>query len=320
MLLSRVAHSLYWMGRYLERAENSSRQLKVASEFYIELSGLDLKRATEEWDFLLHCFPIPEGHEIKTTPKADVCIRFLNYFLLNSKNPVSVISSIARARENARAVSETITREVIYNLNQAHRSLQRPGGKSYKDEGRALEAVAACQRDLLTTLGAIEHTLTRDQGWCYHKLGEAMERTQRTLIVLGARLPSLEVPSEDTASPLHFAGWRSLLANLASLENYRQVYGPRFERRQVLEFFIFNPGAPRTVNCGVRRMLGYLRQLPPHGPGVKSATREIGKLAATLEYDQEDILAMPDLGPFIRSSLDTLTRVHEAMTSPDQEL
>ncbi|MBX3120513.1 MAG: alpha-E domain-containing protein [Fimbriimonadaceae bacterium] len=320
MLLSRVAHNLYWMGRFLERAENSGRQLKVASEFYIELSGLDNDRANEEWNFLTHCFPVPEGHNIKTTPKSDVCLRYLNYFLLDTENPVSVISSVAKARENARAVSETMTREVIYNLNHAYRGLQRPGGRKYRDEGHALEAVAACQRDLLTTLGAIEHTLTRDQGWCYHKFGEAMERTQRTLIVLGARLPSLEVPSEDTASPLHFAGWRSLLSNLASLENYRQMYGPRFERRNVLEFFVFHPGAPRTVNCGVRRMLGYLKQLPPHGPGVKSATREIGKLAATLEYDQEEILDRKDITQFINDSLDTLTRVHEAMTSPDQEL
>lgn len=317
MLLARVANNLYWLGRYIERAENATRQIGVASDFCVEIAGLEPRRARDEWDLLSHCFPVVDGHRIKGKKSDTVTLKNINHFLVNPENPVSVYSSLTKAKENARAVSEALTREVVYNLNGAHTRLRRYTVKGIRDEGRAVNIVDLTERNILTTLGAIEHTLTRDQGWAYHKFGEAMERTQRTLFVLSARLPrSADVDADS--SPLDFAAWRSLLAHLASLENYRQKYGPRFNRHNVKEFLVFNPEAPRSINCGVRRMLGYLNQMPKNGPGIETAVRDVGKLAATLQYDQNDLMARPEIDDFIHQTLECLTRVHMAMTEPDE--
>ena len=319
MLLSRVANNLYWLGRYIERSENAARQIQVASDFSVEIAGLDMERAKEEWELLSLCFPVADGHTIKGARKYSIrAVRYINHFLVNPENQVSVYASLTKAKENARAVSETLTREVIYNLNESQRRLKRYTARGFKDESKAVEFVALTERSILTTLGAIEHTLTRDQGWAYHKFGEAMERTQRTLFVLGARLPQAQAGHETAPGPLDFANWRSLLSHLASLENYRQKFGPRFNGQNVREFLVFNDEAPRSVSCGVRRMLGYLKQMPIQGPGIESALRDIGKLNATLQYDQREIMEMDDLTPFVNDTLTILTRVHMSMTSPDE--
>ncbi|MGE0002208.1 MAG: alpha-E domain-containing protein [Fimbriimonadaceae bacterium] len=315
-LLARVAQNLYWFGRYVERAENCSRQIRVTADFYRELGGLSASAASDEWDFLAQCFPSPEKVR-ERTKEGNIALDHINHYLTNPKNTVSVAYSVAAARDCARATSETLTREVVVNLNDTHLRLSKMKNRLFRDSGKAYEEVDLANRQILLTLGAIENTLTRDQGWCYQKLGEALERTCRTLIVLGARLPNLKEVSE-TGSPLHFAGWRSLLAHLASLENYRQKYGPRFTSTDVTDFLVFNAGAPRSVNCGVRRMLGYLNQLPPEGPGIKLALREIGKLSATLTYDREQILEAPKLGDFVGTTLASLNQVHAALTDADQ--
>lgn len=276
-------------------------------------------RGLGEWDFLSQCFPNPDGPVPKASRAEDVALAHMNHFLANRANSVSVAYSVSAARDCARTTSETLTREVIVNLNETHQRLAKVSARPFRDITKAYEEVERTNRQLLLTLGAIENTLTRDQGWCYQKLGEAIERTRRTLIVLNARLPSLQ-NAKETDSPLHFAGWRSLLANLASLENYRQLYGPRFTSDDVTDFLVFNATAPRSVNCGVRRMLGYLNQLPIEGPGIRTAQREIGKLAAVMQYDKEEIKAEHHTGKFLDSAMRALDRVHAALTATDQHL
>jgi uncharacterized alpha-E superfamily protein len=169
---------------------------------------------------------------------------------------------------------------------------------------------------ILTTLGAIEHTLTRGEGWNYMKIGEAIERTQRTLFVLKTRLPSLAKWDQDSGSPLYFASWRSLLRSLASQENYRIEHGPRFQPEHVIRFLLFHPGAPRSVLCGVHRMIGYLKGMPEAGPASRDARRRLGKLSAQLEFDQDDLIKDGALIPFLEHATSELYQVHECISNP----
>ena len=169
MMLTRVANSLYWMGRYIERAENTTRLLNVANEFSLELENLDERRARAEWNCVSAGLPtpVPIGDESKPIP--ELTLDYFNSYLLDESNPVSVISSLARARENARSIGETLTREVQYNLNEAYSQLAAHRKKGVQSALRASDIAAATHRAILTMLGAIEHTLTRDQGWNYPK-------------------------------------------------------------------------------------------------------------------------------------------------------
>ncbi len=317
MLLSRVANSLYWMGRYIERAENANRHIVVASEFAVELEGIQEEIAHKEWQSLVASMPAA-GHvpfpEVQSGSTA--ALEYMVSFLVDPSNPYSVISSLGKARENARAVSETITFEITYNLNESYRNLSAIKPKSITDPGIAQDVATNTHNSILTTLGAIEHTLSRGEGWNYMKVGEALERTQRTLYVLKTRLPNLAQWDDETDNPLYFASWRSLLRSLASQENYRQEHGPRFVPDQVARFLLFNPIAPRSAACGIRRMVGYLQGMSDSGPATQEARRQLGKLAAKLEFEQDEIMQSGNLVPFIDNALASIYQIHESVSNP----
>ncbi len=320
MILSRVANSLYWIGRYIERAENANRHIVVASEFAVELEGINDAIAYKEWQSLVASMPSAQSKpvpKVKRVPKGgDDAMKYMVSFLVDKENPYSVISSLSKARENARAVAETITHEITINLNESHRQLNSIKPNAIADPGVAQEVAAKTHSSILTTLGAIEHTLTRGEGWNYMKIGEALERTQRTLFVLKTRLPTLAKWRGDSDSPLYSASWRSLLLSLASQENYRIEHGPRFQPEQVMRFMLFHPGAPRSVLCGVRRMIGYLDGMSDAGPATKDARRRLGKLAAKLEFEQAEIIEDDAIIPFLEYAISELYQIHECISNP----
>jgi len=308
MMLSRVAGSLYWMGRYLERAENVSRLLLVTAEDSSDLEGLDEERARVEWEQLAEAVPgwnpPPLGQESER--RAIACIESL---LLDSTSPVSVHSTLARARENARGVREAVTREIFENLNEAYQDLKRR--RRFRDRVVALETVVKSHRAILTTLGAIEHTLSRDQGWTFMKLGEVMARTLRTLLVLRAKLPGLR-SAAGADLPLYYARWRSLLRCVASLENYRRVEGSQVDPDAVVRFLLFDPVAPRSVRCGLARMKRSIDALP-RASTITRPARVAGTLLARIEYNDEEIMEEPNLTPFCDELIQEIHTLHDAL-------
>lgn len=311
-MLSRVATSLYWMGRYVERAENVTRMLLVTSEVSVDFEGMDAKLAQAEWDELALALPGSEISREGFTPEDGVGAPWIHSLLLGQDNPMSVLNSLGRARENGRAVREALTREVFLNLNEAYRALDERRRKSTRDPVATLDAVADTHRAILTALGAMEHTLTRDQGWTFLKLGEAIERTLRTLEVLRVKLPGLRERENQVDLPLYYARWRALLRSVASLENFRRVHGASLDPRAVVHFLLFDSVTPRSVRCGVVRMKNYLDQLPS-GRDMSQAQRIIGKALATVSYEDDRIMSSPDLGDACEQLIQELEALHVAL-------
>lgn len=310
-MLSRVAESLYWIGRYLERAENVNRLLLVTTEVAVEIEGLDDSLAQAQWDELLVAVGSNPDPGLKFAPESGLALPYVNWLLLDNDNPVSVRKSLGLARENARAAREALTREVFLDLNESHRELDRLRDDIPSDPVRALSEVSRTHRAIRTVLGAIEHTLSRDEGWDFMKLGEAVERTECTLWILGARLPHLEsLDSHDL--PLLYALWRALLRSTASLENYRAIYGPSMDPDMLLRFLLFEPTAPRSIRCGAIRMVRYLERLPRGGPGDE-ARRILGRLEARLHYDTDQILEEQGPVDFCMEAREDLRAAHDAI-------
>jgi uncharacterized alpha-E superfamily protein len=306
-MLSRVADSLYWIGRYLERAENVTRLLLVTSEISVEIEGLDDLVSQAEWDSLLLALPGGETVQRDFSPATGLVLPFLRGLLLDESNPVSVRHSLARARENARSVREALTRETFLTLNAAWRDLESAARQPLASPTEGFEAVGRVHEDILAVLGAMEHTLSRDSGWTFLKLGEALERTRRTALVLRAKLPHLD-PAAAGDLPLVYARWRGLLRSVASLENFRRQHGARLDPARVVRFLLFDRHAPRSIYCGLARMKNYLAQLPQRENG-EGAARILGRLLARVEYDDAQILEKPDLTPFLD---EVVARLHEA--------
>jgi uncharacterized alpha-E superfamily protein len=312
-MLSRVADALYWMGRYLERAENVTRLLLVTEDLTAEIRGLHEELAERHWQDLLAFFPgaVVDGAAARH-PGAAASLGYLHAFLVDEANPYSVAFSLGRARDNARSVREAITLEVFLMLNETYRDLESRSRAALRDLPGVRSALTATHKGLLSIAGAIDSTLTRDHGWRFLKLGEGLERTFRTALVLRAALPSLPERDPHVDPELTYTRWRSLLRGVSSLENFRQAHGARLEPRDVIRFLLFDGQAPRSIRHGVAAVqacLGAVAQTPEPG----AAARAIGKLSARLTYEADEVIRRAALGRFLDDVIDGLGKAHDAL-------
>src|SRR4029453_11301422 len=133
-------------------------------------------------------------------------------------------------------------------------------------------------------VGAIEHTSTHDEGWRFLKLGESLERSYRSALMLRAKLPALLAAEARGDPPPFHTPWASLPRGLSSLENYRRVYGARLEPNLVIGFLLFDADSPRSLRYGASVVRDSLAAIS--GPSeLTTPARIIGRLHADLRYD-----------------------------------
>lgn len=313
MILSRVADALYWMGRYVERAENVTRLLVVTEEMASEVVGLDEEVARAEWSDLHAIFPGADDAEPPRALRA-LAQAALSQLSIDPRHPHSIFFSLKKARDNARTVREALTIEVFVSLNETYRELEACSARQMSDLPTFRGALAATHRGILSTAGAIEQTLARDPGWLFLKLGESMERVFRTAVVLRVKLPGLLAQEPKIDLPLFYTRWRGLLRGLSSLENYRKKHGARMEPADALGFLLFDPQTPRSIRYGAATVKEILERISAGGQ-LSVPARIIGKLAADLAYQGDDVLGDGPAQRFLDHVLVELTRCHDTVST-----
>jgi uncharacterized alpha-E superfamily protein len=312
-MLSRVADAIYWMGRYLERAENITRLLLVTEDFSTETQGLEESIAHTAWKDLLAILPTAEL-SLPVSAFAPLSEPYLSAFFLDPQNPNSISFSLRKARENARAVREALTVEVFMSINETFRGVETYQKKGRTDLPGLRDALASTHKRIWSVVGAIESTFTRDEAWHFLKLGEAVERTYRAALILRAKLPALLASEPRADVPLYYTQWRSLLRSLSSLENYRRVYGARMEPDLVASFLFFDAQSPRSLRAGAATIKECLERIAG-GPDRTPAARLIGKLHADLCYADADAIHRAESPAFLDGVLDAVTRGHGALVA-----
>jgi uncharacterized alpha-E superfamily protein len=309
-MLSRVADALYWTARYLERAENTTRLLLVTEDLTTQMRAFNEKLAQAEWADLLTIFPggrvLPRGGR-----RGDaVALDHLTAFYAGADNAYSVAFSVRKGRENARAVREALSLEVFVNLNETHRTLEEHARRPFADLPTARAALSATHTGLFAIAGAMGYTLSRDEGWSFLALGQALERVYRTAAILRAKLPALLDRHAETE--LQHAQWRSLLRSLGTLENYRRLHGARMEPRVILHFLLFDPHAPRSLTYGTGAVQNCLARLG--GPTLTAPGRVVGRVHSQLSYGDAAALTREEaLVPFLDGVLADLVKAHDAL-------
>jgi len=245
-MLSRVADAVYWMGRYLERAENITRVLLVTDDFATETQGFAEDLAQAAWKDVLAILPSAELTR-PVSAFAPLSLPYLQAFFVDGRNPYSVHYSLRKARENARAVREALTVEVFTSINETFRAVEAHGERR-PDVTGLRDALASTHKGLFGIVGAIDSTLTRDETWHFFKLGETLERIYRTTLILRAKVPALTGGARSD-QPLYYTQWRSLLRSVSSLENYRRARGAAMEGDLVIAFLLFDPHSPRSLRA-----------------------------------------------------------------------
>lgn len=276
-MLSRIADSLYWLHRYMERADGMLRLLKTS---YI-LSFDKVQASGMTWQTSLEIFTALKPAEIDLLKENDAAS--LHYLLTETKNSNSLRSIITRARENARGVQDQITKEVWEQVNQIYHMVNH-AGLTEKITGSeaivAIDALIACSDQFC---GISDSTMPRGQGWNYMNLGKYTERCLLTVEFVYNFNKKIEFNLEIEQDILF---WRSLLLALSGYELHLKNYSNQNHNLNVTKQVLFDHFFPRSLYYALERANKYLSDITAVNPveGTNELKRSFGRLNSQVKY------------------------------------
>ena len=301
MMLARVADSLYWMGRYIERAEHVSRLSDVMLTASLDTSGDALLAARTVLGAVGETQIALEGKSAVDVAAA---------LVLDRDDPGSVIVSLARARENARQVRDQITSETWERLNLLFLRITGPTAAKHFDQA-SLPFLHEVISDLFLFKGAVDTTMSHGEGWRFLMLGIYLERAQ--LIV---RLLDVCFGEAGGGEPLndHLAQM-NLLRMACALEPYLRVYTADIQPKLIQEFLLFNEEFPRSIQFATARIEEHLKALASPGldQGSSAPERLAGRLSARLRFADLEEMASQGASSLLATVNQDCARIHEAI-------
>ncbi|MFN7918384.1 MAG: alpha-E domain-containing protein [Vicinamibacterales bacterium] len=304
MLLSRTADALYWLSRYLERAEHTARVVSARLDL-----GLDRRAGTDQWDFqrLFDCLRLSQTEAMPSTPAG-----LISRLFLDASNPESVTSYVSAARLNARQVREEISSDMWAHLNSLYLQLQEVVG----DESIVSRPHSIAQLVIegkLLFQGITDATMGHGEGWHYLQVGRFLERADATAALLDLHFRNAG-PGGHSANASH-TELIGLLRSCTALEAYCRFYTADVRPGRVLEFLLLSPEFPRSVRFAAGRLETSLRaaaQFASKRAGGK-ADRVAGRLHASLDYGQVDEILSDDPHSYLTGIAKHCAQIHTAL-------
>lgn len=240
MLLGRTANGLYWMGRYIERAENMARLVDAG----LRLALTRTENAIEEWTSVVISAGATNAFEAKH--KAYTAEAVSDFLLRDRSNPSSVLGSMETARVNARMVRTALTRETWESINEAWMAFERMLAMPFdqRDLPRLLDAI---KRETALIRGAFHGTMLRNEIFDFTQLGIFVERADNTARILDVKYYVLLPSVAWVGSSLDNYQWESILRSVSAHRSYRWVYEAEYKPVNIADFLILNRRMPRSL-------------------------------------------------------------------------
>jgi uncharacterized alpha-E superfamily protein len=303
-MLSRVADSLYWMSRYLERAEHTARLLGVNLNLMLEQSPA---AAGQRWARLLN--------SLQTRPPAgDLdAYRVTHHLAFDPANPSSVVASIAGARENARQVRECISSEMWEQLNKLYLEVKRASIDSIWSS-QPHEFFAAIKEGAHLFHGITDDTMSRNEGWQFIQVGRYLERAGATAALLDEHFQEYQ-RTLTIAGAADSLDWVGLLRSCTAFEAYCKVHTADLRPAWVAEFLLLNPELPRSVHFAAARVQQSLEAIAEATQTRRAnrAERLAGRLKAFLGFGQIDEIMAGGLHSYLEDVQRHCTLIHTAV-------
>lgn len=285
-MLSRVADALFWMSRYLERADHLARSVDVTFHLDLDLHGVLANPVELEWNALLSLLRQPPPQVAEGEHPVAAVQRWL---LLEGSNGGSVMSCLNRSRNNARSIRGSISPQMWRELNKLHWRLSDSSLQSRVAESPH-DFCQETQIGVLLFHGVCEATLTHDEGWHFIQLGRYLERADKVLRILDSKsrmfgLGQQERP-ESADLPISTLQWGAVLKNCAAYEAYQRLYISRVEPERVVEFLLVNADFPHSVRFCLARLMHSLTEISGRLPDRcdDEVVRTVGRLLNDLVY------------------------------------
>ncbi len=249
-MLSRVADSVFWVNRYIERAENVARFVDVSQS--MSLGGVP------QWAPLVYA----SGDEKLFQEHYQICDAesVLQFLLFDERNSNSILTCLIRARENARTIREVLSVSLWEAINRFYLRVREAASNPdpiLQNPANFLERVKRYSHEVI---GVTEATMSHGEAWNFAQIGRLIERADKTSRILDVKYFILLPEVAQVGSTLDVLQWSALLESTSALHTYRKRFG-RIASRSVAEFLILDPNFPRSMKSCVTAIRASLRQI-----------------------------------------------------------
>jgi uncharacterized alpha-E superfamily protein len=297
-MLSSTAASLFWLGRYVERAGNNARGLQVALRM-ASLTGAVAQR-DNAWRALLIASGCEPGFNEKGVPLTQENV--VRYLAADPENPSSIMSCIEAARRNGRAVRTALTVDMWEAVNETWSQARRTSEATFTPDNLPDFLDWMKQRTVLFN-GAYADTMLRGEAWRFVRLGTMLERADNTARVLDTHHHALGNAEEGGA--LAYLHWQAVLRSVSALRAYHHIYRARLEPRRIAELLLLRPELPRSMIACYARIEETLDGLAAaHGGQRGECHRLAGEVHARLKFSRIEDIVADGLHDFLTRKID----------------
>src|SRR5580698_4820278 len=274
---------MFWLARYIERAEDTARILDVTYHTLLEQSQQSYRL---RWDPLIAMAGEEDRfRQLYGEANAQSVFEFLAF---RQENPSSIVECITKARENARTIRDRISREMWEDINGLYFSVSRVNPQEEIETGphRFCEKIKFGSHRFH---GVTDATLPHDEGWQFLRIGWSLERAEMTARLVGVQYHHLLDALPSVAAPDNHQ-WMAVLRSVGAYESYHRQYHSAIEPEKVAEMLILHPQHPRSIRFSTAEVHGGLRAISGSHTGsyANEADRLAGKALERLRYDKID--------------------------------
>jgi uncharacterized alpha-E superfamily protein len=288
-MLSRVAESLYWMSRYMERSDGILRMLKM-NYAYSQDDPTDFS-----WRPVLKIFTYIEDKQAEEIEQDQRLV--LKYMVTDRENPNSLLNIITKARENARSVQEHITKELWQCLNEFFHLVRDQSLVELLEREDPITVLDVLIRQCVIYYGTADITMSRGEGNSFMNIGKYLERALQSANILDVKFSDLKYDLES-ADPTY---WKYLLLSISGLELYIKSY-QGFDAKNVVELIILNNQFPRSMLYSLIRMHRYIENIRTEKnlQSFNAINFLIGRISSTIQYSTSDSITSYGLHRFLQ--------------------
>lgn len=277
-MLSRVADSCFWMSRYMERAETNARLLDVNMQLLLDFQDQEPDVSRKHWEPILATLEDQELFQ-KISPESVDADSVMEFVTFEKRNPNSIFSGLASAREIARTVREQITSEMWEQINKLY--LYIKGEKAREDFNNSpFEFYQGIVEGVHLFEGTTDATMTHGEGWLFLQAGKFLERADSTSRVLDIKYHIILPHGEQVGGNVDLTQWNAVLRSCSALEAYLKVYSGSLKAWDVAEFLIFHRSFPRSIHFCIEHLDIILHRIS--GAGERAFSNEAERLCGLL--------------------------------------
>ncbi len=304
-MLSRVADSLYWLSRYIERSDGILRMLKI--------NYATSQDAVHEftWRPVIKIFAGLEDEHISEIEKDSRAV--LQYMVTDKENPSSIVNIITHARENARSVQDHITKDLWQCLNEYYHVVKNPNLSTSLSREDPITELDSLIRQVMLYYGTAEVSMARGEGSSFMRIGKYLERGIQSIDVLDLKFGWID-SNPDLLTDISF--WKHLLQSLGGYELYLKTYRQGFEAENVLEQVVLNNDFPRSVIYAINQLQRYFERLNSERnlDSYRHLLFLIGRLQSRVKYSSVQSIRQEGLHDYLTALKTELFGIGNALS------